>query len=162
MTTTFIFFGCHREPPVVGNNSNKVIDIKENMINANRTIAQSEETAIDEYVTRRGWPMKKLSTGTRYWEYEIGNGKQIDYEDSVKIKYDVEALNGKLVYTSIEECFVVGRSQVMIGLDDAVRHMHRGSKAKVILPSSLAYGIAGDNDRITQSMVIVIDLRIED
>lgn len=151
--------GC--EPPVVNRAGVEKVDIKENMINANRTIAHSEETAIDEYIARRGWPMKKSSTGVRYWEYEVGKGAMIDYEDSIKIQYDVEALNGKTVYTSIDESFTVGRRQKMTGLDDAIRHLHRGSKAKVIIPSSLAYGIAGDGDRITQSMVLVIELKIE-
>lgn len=156
----FAMMGCHGDPPVVGVERAKQPDLKENMINANRTIAQSEETVIDEYVSRRGWPMKKLSSGARYWEYEIGDGKQVDYEDSVRVMYNIEAINGKKIYTGVEEIFVAGRRQEMIGLDDVVLHLHEGSKARVILPSSLAYGIGGDGDRIKQSMILVLELKI--
>ena len=49
----------------------------------------------------------------------------------------------------------------LVGLDEAVMALHYGSKAHVILPSALGYGIGGDGDRIPQSTVLVVELRIE-
>ena len=132
------------------------------MINANRTIAQSEETTIDQYVARRGWTMTRLPEGARIWEYEVGKGAVVQYEDSVRVNYTVEAVNGKIIYNDVAECFVAGRRQQMIGLDQAILHLHYGSHAKIILPSHLAYGIGGDGDRIPQSTILVLDLKIED
>lgn len=151
---------CHNDPPVVGQ-PQQPDNYKDNMINANRTIAQSEETSINEYVARRGWPVKTLSNGVRVWEYEAGDGAKVDYEDSIHAYYSVEAINGTLIYPAEEEHFVAGRKPNMTGLDDAVLSLHHGSRAKVILPSALAYGIAGDGDRITQSAILVIDLKIK-
>ena len=48
----------------------------------------------------------------------------------------------------------------MIGLDQAVLQLSVGSRAKVILPSNLAYGIGGDGDRIPQSAILVIDVKV--
>lgn len=157
---TFITTGCHNDPPVVvvpnsGNN------MKENMINANKTIAKSEETSIDEYIARRGWNMVKLSSGARYWEYEQGDGPKVEYEDSVYIRYNLEAINGKTIYSDVDEAFVAGRRQKMIGLDDVVLQLHHGSRARVILPSNLGFGIGGDGDRITQSAILVFDIYIK-
>ena len=81
--------------------------------------------------------------------------------DSVTVRYDVEAINGKLIYKDIEESYVAGRRQQMIGLDQAVLQLRHGSRAKVILPSNLAYGIGGDGDRITQSAILIIDVEVE-
>lgn len=153
---------CHNDPPMVGRPTSNTPNIKEHLINANRTIAQSEETSIDEYIARRNWNMVKLPEGVRLWEYEKGKGMKIDVEDSVHISYNVEAINGKLIYNDIKEDFVAGRRQQMIGLDQAVLQLSVGSKAKVILPSNLAYGIGGDGDRIPQSAILVIDLQILD
>lgn len=158
---SFLFLAaCHNDPPMVGRPSSGKPDIKEHLINANKTIAKSEETTIDEYIARRGWNMEKLPEGVRLWEYKKGNGKKIDFEDSVHISYNVEAINGKLIYDDIKEDFVAGRRQQMIGLDQAVLQLKKGSHAKVILPSNLAYGIGGDGDRIPQSAILVIDLQI--
>lgn len=153
---------CRNDPPMVGRPTSGQKDLKEHLINANRTIAQSEETSINEYIARRGWNMEKLPEGVRLWEYEKGNGKKIDFEDSVHIIYNVEAINGKLIYKDIKEDYVAGRRQQMIGLDQAVLQLNVGSRAKVILPSNLAYGIGGDGDRIPQSAILVIDLYVTD
>lgn len=156
-----LLVACHNDPPMVGRPVVPQADLKEHLINANRTIAKSEETSIDEYVGRRGWKMERLPEGARIWEYRKGNGKQVDFEDSVTVRYDVEAINGKLIYKDIEESYVAGRRQQMIGLDQAVLQLRHGSRAKVILPSNLAYGIGGDGDRITQSAILVIDVEVE-
>jgi len=130
------------------------------MINANRTIAQSEETAIDEYIGRRGWQMKKLQEGARVWEYRKGDNGSVTFEDSVRVKYSVEAINGKMIYDNIDETYVAGRRREMIGLDQAVLTLSHGSRAKVILPSNLAYGVGGDGNRIPQSAILVIDVEV--
>lgn len=145
---------------MVGNPTSNTPDLKEHFINANRTIAQSEETSINEYVARRKWDMQKLPEGVRLWEYEKGRGPKINVEDSVHIVYSVEAINGKLIYSDIKDDYVAGRRQQMIGLDQAVLQLSVGSRAKVILPSNLAYGIGGDGDRIPQSAILVIDVKV--
>lgn len=151
---------CHNDPPMVGNPTSNTPDLKEHFINANRTIAQSEETSINEYVARRKWDMQKLPEGVRLWEYEKGRGPKVNVEDSVHIVYSVEAINGKLIYSNITDDYVAGRRQQMIGLDQAVLQLSVGSRAKVILPSNLAYGIGGDGDRIPQSAILVIDVKV--
>ena len=145
---------------MVGNPTSNTPDLKEHFINANRTIAQSEETSINEYVARRKWDMQKLPEGVRLWEYEKGRGPKINVEDSVHIVYSVEAINGKLIYSDITDDYVAGRRQQMIGLDQAVLQLSVGSRAKVILPSNLAYGIGGDGDRIPQSAILIIDVKV--
>lgn len=145
---------------MVGNPTSNTPDLKEHFINANRTIAQSEETSINEYVARRKWDMQKLPEGVRLWEYEKGRGPKVNVEDSVHIVYSVEAINGKLIYSDIKDDYVAGRRQQMIGLDQAVLQLSVGSRAKVILPSNLAYGIGGDGDRIPQSAILIIDVKV--
>lgn len=156
----FLLTSCHGDPPMIGQPVDKQQSLKENMINANRTIAHAEETSIDEYISRRNWPMTKLSDGARIWVYETGKGDKVEIEDSVTIRYNVEAINGKNIYDYNQDTYVAGHRRDLIGLDGAVMGLNRGSKAKVILPSNLAFGIGGDGDRIPQSAILVIDLQI--
>lgn len=160
--SAFIMVGCHNDPPIVApQNQSGYGDMKEHLIAAHRTVAQSEETSIDEYVSRRGWTMERLDDGVRMWCYSKGGGKPVEYEDSVSVTYNVEAINGKKIYDNIIEHYVAGHRQTLIGLDQAVMRLHRGDKAIVILPSSLAYGIGGDGDRIPQSSILVLDVKVE-
>lgn len=160
--TAMLFISCHGDPPIVVAPQSSGNSVKENLINANRTIAQSEETSIDQYVARRGWTMERLPEGARIWEYEAGDGPVVGYEDSVCVVYSVEAINGRMIYDEMDECFVAGRRQQMIGLDQAIMHLHYGCRARVILPSAIAYGIGGDGDRIPQSTILILDLRIKE
>ena len=152
--------GCHGDPPMVGRPVTQGPDIKEHMINANRTIAQSEETVIDEYIARRGWPMEKKGDGVRLWVYHEGKGHTIEMEDTVEVRYNIEAINGKKIYDYAEESYVAGHRRDIIGLDMAVMGLPRCSKAKVIVPSNLGYGIGGDGNRIPQSAILVMDIEV--
>ncbi len=159
-----IFFGgafssCN-ETPVIEVETQKNDPYKENMINANKYIEQSENTQIESYLSRRGWNMKQLHNGSYIEEYQMGNGAAIDYEDTIAITYTVSALNGSVFYNNVEETVVIGKHQPNVGLDCALQSLHRGSSARVILPSSLAYGVLGDNDRIPSRAVLVYDLKI--
>lgn len=150
---------CDRTPVVMVSDSNGD-SLKENMINANKVISQSEETQIDAYAARRNWNLQKLPNGARIFEYQAGNGSLIDFEDTVNVVYRLEAINGTVFYENQDESFVVGRNQTTTGLDYAVRKLRHGSRAHLILPSTLGYGVVGDGDRVPSRAVLIYDLTI--
>ena len=150
---------CNR-PNVIDISQEEEINIKENLINANKYIAQSEETQIEHYISRRGWKMERLSCGARVMETHQGNGALIDYEDSISVRCRIEALNGGVIYEELEESFVVGRHQTTVGLDAAVKKLRKGSKAIAIVPSEAAYGVGGDGDRINTRVVLIYHIEI--
>ena len=57
---------CGDRTPVIEFESDKTAAVKENMINANRVVIQSEATQIEAYMQRRGWEMKTLPCGAQY------------------------------------------------------------------------------------------------
>lgn len=152
--------GCG-EAPVVDVQQQKGDPLKENMINANKYFASSEETEIDAYIGRRGWEMKKLGNGTRLWEYQKGDGKALENEEAVSVSYSMEALTGKRIYDQVDDVVVMGRGQAVTGLETALKNLSHGSRAKVIIPSAMGYGVVGDGDLISTRMVIVMDLSVK-
>ncbi|MBR1550210.1 MAG: FKBP-type peptidyl-prolyl cis-trans isomerase [Bacteroidales bacterium] len=151
--------GCG-EVPVVDVQMQKGDTLKENLINANRHIANSEATQIDAYAARRGWKMTQLSSGARVMETRHGNGPKVEYEDTVSIRYRVEAINGATVYKDQEETVVSGQLQPNRGMDAALRILAQGARAKVILPSEQAFGVAGDGNRVKSRMILVYDVEV--
>ena len=159
-----ILFSACRDVPSYDIAPAKDDSMKEKMIGANRVIAQSEEQQIDAYLTRRGWPTAKLPNGV--WVAEHGengaaHGQAIGYEDTVVIHYRVETLGGDEVYGWRADTVVCGRLKPTRGLDAALRTLHRGSSATVIVPSEQGYGLVGDGDRIRTRMVLVYEVNIE-
>lgn len=153
-----------RDVPVVDVAQPKGDTLKESLINANRIIAQSEEQQIDAWLARRGWQLDRLSDGVRV--SEMGNcetylGAAIDYDDTVDIAYNVLTLGGDTIYRTREERIVAGRHKPVHGLDAALRTLHEGALALVIVPSEQAYGVVGDGDRIRSRMVLVYNVEVK-
>lgn len=160
VTCFLILFTSCRDVPVVDIQPAKSDTLKESLIDANRHMARSEETQIDAYIARRGWQMQRLASGPRVMVTQRGSGSPIEYEDTISIQYNVEALGGQRIYTDILDTIVVGRLKPTRGLDAALRTLRRGDHARVILPSEQAYGVLGDGQRITTRMVLIYDITV--
>lgn len=157
---TLLMSSC-RDVPTLEPARQKGDTLKESMINANKIIAQSEEQQIDAYVSRRGWQMQRLPGGARMMVTRQGKGPLIGYEDTVSLRYSIENMAGNTIYDNVEEQVVAGHMKPVRGLDVALRRLHRGSQARVILPSEQAYGVVGDTDRIGSRMVLVYFLEVK-
>ncbi len=156
-----LFMACNDSVPITEIPEKGLKDpFKENMMTATNYVAKSEETEIDSYIKRRKWNMERLDDGLRIWEYKKGTGNQINYEDIIVMDYNIESITGKMIYKNVRDTIKVGKLEPNVGIDKAVRKLHYGSKAKIILPSHLGYGIIGDGDRITRSSILIYDIEI--
>ena len=147
--------GACRDVPIVGNDGSGADELKEQLINANRYMNQTETTQIEAYISRRGWHMTALAGGIWMETVREGGGAPLRADDTVHITYSVEDLFGTVIYAMKEEDVVVGHLKPVRGVDAALRTMCRGAEARVIVPSSQAYGVVGDGDRIGGRMTLV-------
>lgn len=139
--------------------------LTEPLIRVNRKLSESERRDIDLFVKRKGWPMTETGTGLRYSVYRPGNGEPVKSGDLVTVWFEISLLNGKRCYSSEEtgeEQFVVDHDQVESGLHEAIQYLRVGDRAKIIIPSHLAFGLAGDMDKIPPMSPIVYDLEVID
>lgn len=83
----------------------------------------------------------------------------------VSVHYSGFLLNGKLFDSSVEKNmplpFMLGRGQVIKGWDEGIAMMHKGDKAKFIIPASLAYGNRG-NGMIPPGATLMFDVQLVD
>ena len=148
---------CDRTP-VVNVDTDKSALVKENMINANKVVIESESTQIESYMNRRGWKMRELPSGAFYMETLQGKGTAISPEETVEVTYKLEGLDGKNIYSHQIDTLKVGRREVTPALDDILQQLHYGSQAWMIAPSNAAYGVVGDGDRVGSRQVIVYNI----
>lgn len=150
---------CRDRIPTIEVETDKTAAVKENMINANRVVIQSEATQIASYIQRRGWEMTTLPCGACYMVNTMGNGGQIAPEDKVTVTYRLERLDGSPIYRKQTDTLTVGRRDVTVALDDLLLQLTYGSTARMIAPSNSAYGVVGDGDRVNSREVIVYDIQ---
>ena len=158
LTLLFVVAACGDRTPIVEIETDNSTRYKENMINANRVVIQSEATQIEGYVQRRGMKTTPLPCGALYVEQAHGNGSNINPDDTVVVTYRLEALDGTPFYTRQTDTLVVGRRQVTVALDDLLQQLTYGSRAILIAPSNAAYGVVGDGDRVPSRTVIVYNI----
>jgi FKBP-type peptidyl-prolyl cis-trans isomerase len=134
---------------------------KEPLIKANQEAVREENDQIDDFVRRHKWDMKTTSTGLRYMIYRQGTGAKTEPGRTVKLDYTVTYLTGDTVYTAKKDgplIFVVGKGQVITGIEEAILLLRVGDHAKFIIPSHLAYGLIGDQHKILHKASLVYDL----
>ncbi len=129
----------------------------------NRGIARGEDEEIDAVISRYRWDMQKTPTGLRYMIYQHGSGPSPKDNNTVTFSFEVRLINGKLCYTSADpktgpKEARLGHGELPRGLEEGIKHMKVGDRAKLIVPSHLAFGLMGDQDRIPPGATLIYDV----
>ena len=156
-----ILAACTQEHPTREKEAS-MEDYRDQLINVNKKMVRSEDELIDDFIGRYGWNMNKTGTGLRYMIYSEGKGSAANPGMRAILTCSVVLLNGDTCYSSQERSFIIGKDNVEPGLDEGIRYMHAGDKAKFILPSHLAFGLLGDRKSIPQKATLVYDVHLID
>ena len=138
---------------------------EEPLINANKYLVKTEDERIREYISRYKWNMESTGTGLRYMIYHNGYGEIVEPGSIVRYNYEISLLTGELCYSSEKEgpaTFRVGKGFEVDGLQEGILLLRVGDKAKFIIPSHLAFGLLGDENKIGQKAALVYDIEVLD
>lgn len=157
ITVSIYVAGCtSNEQKIVTTDSTEAI-IKEHLINANKELTMEEQLTIEAYINRNGLTLEATSSGLRYQILKAGMGDSIQLGDKVLIKYEVYLLDGTLCYkTDSGQTLLVkvGQFDIPAGMHEALQSMRIGDKWQLLVPSHLAYGLTGDNNKIPMSSTL--------
>lgn len=157
-----LFFSCGNDTPPPKKETDPA-KFKGALEKVNKYEVEKEKDEIDQYITRHNWAMVKSGTGLRYMIIEKGNGAKPVSGNQVKVNYTISLLDGTVCYSSDKDGayeFSVEGDAIESGLHEAVQLMHVGEKAKFILPSYLAHGVHGDDEKIPPLSALVVDLQL--
>ena len=155
------------------------------VINNESTSMSPEEAnqTLQEYFSKQQEEMlnKNLETGIAFLEenskkdnvvslpsglqYEIiteGSGAKPKATDSVKCHYHGTLLDGTVFDSSVQrgQPAVFGVNQVIKGWVEALQLMSVGSKWKLFIPSSLAYGSQGAGNSIEPNSTLIFEVEL--
>ncbi|QJW87977.1 FKBP-type peptidyl-prolyl cis-trans isomerase [Spirosoma taeanense] len=126
---------------------------------------------IQDYVAKNGLAGKaqKTESGVYYVVTQPGSGPTPSRGDLVQVHYTGKLLNGKVFDSSRSNPqaggkpvqFPIGVGQVIPGWEEGVMKLHKGEKATLIIPSTLAYGPRG-NQGIAPNSVLLFDIELVD
>lgn len=138
-------------------------EFQDKLVEANKMYVKQESDEIDQYVRHRGWQMTTTGTGLRYMITQKGDGEVALPEKFARVKYKISLMDGTLCYSSDStgtRDFLVGQDNVESGLHEAIQLMHVGDKALFILPSHLAHGLIGDENKIPPKASVIYHIEL--
>jgi FKBP-type peptidyl-prolyl cis-trans isomerase len=162
---SFSFFACGNKEQL--SEQSKVFDndsLSTLFEHANKALREKEEREIEDFIARYGWDMKETGTGLRYLIYYHGNGKERAKPGMIAtINFEVMLINGQVCYTSKEDGtkqFLIEKADIESGLHEGIQLMSEGDKAKLIIPSHLAFGLPGDQNKIPKRATLIYDVEL--
>ncbi|MFN3951490.1 MAG: FKBP-type peptidyl-prolyl cis-trans isomerase [Thermaurantimonas sp.] len=137
---------------------------REALIQMNRRYLKAENQAIEEYVKGRKWEYAVHSNGVYYRILKRGGQSLRAKEgDIVVFRTTMELLNGKRIYEDASErrTLRIDREDAEIGLHEMLKLFGPGDSIQMVLPSYLAFGLAGDLDEVGMRQPVVYSIKIE-
>jgi len=127
--------------------------------------AAIDQKKIEAYIAEKELTTQVTALGLHYYIYEEGLGESPSPYAVATVHYKGSFLNGCEFYNSYKK----GKSEkfqlnkVIKGWMQGIPLLKKGTKALLILPSNLAYGIAGNvNYEILPHSVLVFDIHLID
>jgi FKBP-type peptidyl-prolyl cis-trans isomerase len=109
--------------------------------------------------------VKKTKDGLKYVILSKGTGPKPVDGQLVVINYSGYLTNGIKFESTLDNgeavAFKLGQKQVIPGLDEGVRFLNKGAKAKLFIPPSLAYGAKGIG-KIPPNATLIFDVDVVD
>lgn len=138
--------------------------IKESLEKTNQIVIKKERERIKAYSERNSWKLKEID-GVFLEIISESKGKKIEDQDKVTLTYKCFLLNGEKIYDSEKDGEIhlkIGvDSEYPLGLQKALLQLNYNTKARIIIPSSLAYGLSGDGKKIPPSTTLIYEVDIK-
>ncbi|SFQ56338.1 FKBP-type peptidyl-prolyl cis-trans isomerase [Hymenobacter arizonensis] len=108
---------------------------------------KKDDAILQEYAKKNSLTVQKLPSGVYYQVLKPGTGPKPQPGQTVSVNYNGTLLSGKLFDSSDKAGkpidFPIGQGAVIPGWDQGIAQLNKGSKAILLIPSSLAYGTRG-------------------
>lgn len=138
-------------------------DIETRRIESQRGFLKKERESIMAYIKDRKLDLQRTGTGLYYKLSKDSASERISTGDDVTFEYDMYLMNGTLIHSSSTEGnrkLLVDREDAEIGIHEILKLMSVGDEGLFILPSHLAFGVAGDQNKIPPKTALVYELKI--
>ncbi|WP_289666046.1 gliding motility-associated peptidyl-prolyl isomerase GldI [Flavobacterium panacagri] len=133
----------------------------------NKKLVANEEDVIKKII-KSNPKVKYYATPKGYWfNYEERNETETAAPRKGDIAYfnmEVKDIKGNIIYSDSDlgpQTYYVDKQDIMMGLRDGIKRMHKNETVTFLFPSHSAYGYHGDNKKIgpNESLIVTVTLR---
>lgn len=158
-----MMIGCAQNnqahPPVGGILSQEDLNVSKNRA---KNLNQTERIQIQDWINNQNEKFYPMSLN--YWvnienlsqKNRKADGEEISYQ---YVLYDFDNVQ---LYDSPKKNLNVqfGKFEDLKAVEDALRYLEKNQEATLLVPSVLAFGTYGDNDKIPNDMPLIIKIKV--
>lgn len=128
-----------------------------------KKIAEAKAKA-DAELDKLAAGFQKTDSGLRYQILQKGDGVQAEKGKNISVHYKGQLADGTVFDSSYQRKqpidFTVGIGQVIRGWDEGLQLLRVGDKARLVIPSGLAYGSQGAGGVIPPDATLIFDVEL--
>lgn len=167
ITFLFVLFSCQNSQVARKPISQSSGSFMKESVDRNKKLIAGEEEEIAR-VIRQNKKIKFIASSKGYWyAYATVNPKDSltpKKGDVALFDYEVKDLKGRIIYSKNElgpQTYFVDKQNIMAGLREGIKLMHRKEKINFLFTSHIAYGYHGDNNKIgtNKPLLCIVTLR---
>lgn len=163
-----LFFGCKPKSINKGKPKGGKDWGKGKSIAYNQEVNEREQLKIASFLDhRKDFKMSVTPSGLRYFIYKKGANTEplCKANDIAFVNLRIQVLDdGSECYKTEDglDEIKVDHNDYESGLNEALKLMRKGDRAKLILPNHLAHGLVGDLGKIPPLSILLIDVSLEE
>ena len=159
-------FKMKQRPAMIDSNSIVYFYVHLLSVDSPEKMKKDEDDALKKYIAENKITTKPTSSGIYILVTNPGEGTKIDTGYIVKLHFIVSHIDGKQIYSSYQQPeplkYTCGQKFDTPGVEEAIGTLRKGSKAKVIVPSSMAFGEMGKGTVVPPYTTLIYDVEIID
>jgi FKBP-type peptidyl-prolyl cis-trans isomerase FkpA len=129
---------------------------------------KKDDKVITEYLSKNNIKAEKVGSGTYVQIITPGNGPKIQDGKFVSLKYKGFTFGGKVFDTNMDTSFnhtepltmAIGSGRSIPGFEEGLKALSQGTKARLFIPSGLAYGEASPSPDIKANENLIFDIEV--
>ena len=162
----FLFSNCNQSQEARRPVSHSSGSFMKKSIERNKKIVSSEEDRIDSIIKSQP-KVKYYSSKNGFW-YTYKTQNKLDSltpkrGDVAFFNYEIKDFKGKIIYSETElksQTYRVDKQNIMSGLREGIKLMHKTEKVIFIFPSHAAYGFHGDAKKIGANQPLICMVKL--
>jgi FKBP-type peptidyl-prolyl cis-trans isomerase len=150
-----------KRPAYIDSNSMATFSIHMISVNSAEALKKKEKETLDKFIADNKINVAPKPSGLYYIPEAEGKGLKIDTGCQVIYNVKMSMLDGKQLFAQDSMKFVFGKRPDMPGFLEGIQMMTKGGKARLIIPSELAFGERGYRE-IPPFTTIIYDVQVVD
>jgi FKBP-type peptidyl-prolyl cis-trans isomerase len=142
-------------------------DYEKEQVTASAGQLKIDDKTLADYLAKNNIKANKTGSGTYVQIIQPGTGDQVAAGKFVSLRYKGTTLAGKVFDTNMDSSFnhtapmdmVVGSQPLIKGFEEGIKELREGAKAKLFIPSALAYGANGPPE-IGANTNLIFDIEV--